>query len=54
MKDKEELIKRDFLVVVPHPKGRNIVWTCVGDNIVGEKEEYKFVGLRWFDYKIFE
>ena len=29
IKDKYELIKRIFLVVVPHPKGGNIVWTSV-------------------------
>ena len=34
-KEKEGLIKRDFSVVVPHPKGRKIVWTCVKDNIIG-------------------
>ena len=39
---------------VPHLKGRNIVWTCVKDNIIEEKEDYKAVGLRGFDYKLFE
>ena len=31
VKEKEELIKRYFLVSVPHPKGGVIVWTCVKD-----------------------
>ena len=39
---------------VPHPKGGAIVWTCVKDHIIDEKEDYKDIGLRWFDYKSFE
>ena len=37
-----------------HPKGGNIVWDCVKDNITKEKEDYKDIGLRGFDYKLFE
>ena len=39
VKEKEELIKREFLVSVPHPKGGAIVWTCVKDHIIDEKED---------------
>ena len=39
---------------VPHPKGRNIVWTYVKDNIIEEKEDYKSIGIRGFDYNLFE
>ena len=39
---------------VPHSKGGIIVWTCVKDNIIDEKEGYKDIGLRGFDYKLFE
>ena len=39
---------------IPHPKGGAIVWTCVKDNIVDEKEDYKDIGLRGFDYTLFE
>ena len=39
---------------VTHPKGVNIVLTCVKDNIIKEKEYYKAIGLRGFDYKLFE
>ena len=39
---------------VPHPKGGAIVWTCVKDHIIDEKEDYKDIGLRGFDYKLFE
>ena len=52
--DIEELIKIYFLVSVPHPKGRNIVWTCVKDSITKEKEDCKDIGLCGFDYKLFE
>ena len=38
---------------VPHPKGGTIVWDCVKDHIVDEKEDYKYIGLRGFDYKLF-
>ena len=39
---------------VPHPKWGAIVWTCVKDHIIDEKEDYKDIGLRGFYYKIFE
>ena len=42
--------KEGFLVEFPHPKQRNIVWTCVEDNIIKEKEEYKKIGLCGFTY----
>ena len=29
-------------------------WTCVKDQINDEKEDYKTIGLRGFDYKLFE
>ena len=48
------LIKREFLVSVPHPKGGNIVWTCVKDNIIEENYQYKAIGLRGTDYKLFK
>ena len=38
-KETEDLIKSEFSVAVPHPKGGGVVWTCVEDNVVGEKEE---------------
>ena len=38
VKDKEELIEREFLVSVPNPKGGEIVWTCVKDHIINERE----------------
>ena len=34
VKEKEELIKILFLVSVPHPKGGNIVWTCVKYHVI--------------------
>ena len=30
------------------------VWTCVEDKFVGEKEEYKVIGICVFDYKLLE
>ena len=54
VKEKEELINREFLVSVPHPKGGAIVWTCVKDHIIDENEDYKDIGLPGFDYKLFE
>ena len=38
----------------PHPKGGGIVWTCMKDHIIDENEYYKDIGLRGFDYKLFE
>ena len=37
IKRKDDLIKREFLVSVPDPKGGNIVWTCVKDHITDKK-----------------
>ena len=51
VKEKEELINREFLVSVTHPKGGEIVWTCVKDDIIEEKEDYEYIGLRGFGYK---
>ena len=39
---------------VSRPKGGNIVWTCVNNHIIDENEQYKAIGLRGFDYKLFE
>ena len=39
---------------VPHNKGGNIVWTCVKDHIIEEKDKYEAIGLRGFDYRLFE
>ena len=53
VKEKEELTKREFSVSVPHPKGGAIFWNCVKDHIIDEHEDYKDIGLRGFDYKLF-
>ena len=45
IKKKENLIKREFLASVTHPKGGNIVWTFVKDHIIKEKYQYKAIGL---------
>ena len=37
--DKDQLIKREFSVYVPHTKGGNIVWTCIKNNIIKENEQ---------------
>ena len=40
--------------MVTHPKAGEIVWNNVKDNAVGEKDEYREIGLRGFDYKPFK
>ena len=52
--DKEQLIKREFLVSVMHPKRGNIVWNCVKYNIIKEKYQYNAIGLHGFEYKLFQ
>ena len=54
VKEKEELIKREFSVSVPHPKGGSISWTCMNDHIIDENDQYEAIGLRVFGYKLFE
>ena len=51
-REKEGFIKKEFLVSVPHPTGGGIVWTCVKDNIIQEKDQYKAIGIRGFVYKL--
>ena len=41
------------MVSVPHPKCGTIVWTCVKEQVIDEKEDYKEIGLRGFDYSLF-
>ena len=41
-------------MVVPYPKGGKIVCTCVEDDVIYEKEEYKSIGLHGFDYTFSE
>ena len=45
---------RKFSVSVPYPKGGAIIWTFVKEEVIDEKEDYKDIGLRGFDYKLFE
>ena len=39
---------------VLHPKWGVVVWTCVKGNITKGKDQYEDIGLRGFDYKLFE
>ena len=39
IKYEEEVIMRDLFMVVPHPNGGNIVWSCVGDNVIKETQQ---------------
>ena len=39
---------------VTHLKGGNIVWTCVKDHTIQEKEKYEAIGICVFDYKLVE
>ena len=42
------------MAYVPHQKGGNTVWTCVKDHTINEKEQYKTIVTRGFNYKLFE
>ena len=46
-KEKEELIKRYFLVSVTHPKGGNIVWTWVKYHIIKKKGAIRSYWTTW-------
>ena len=46
--------KERVLVSIPHPKGGNIVWTGVKDQIIDENDNYKAIGLRGYEYKLFD
>ena len=53
---KRELVvdKEIFFVSFLYWKGRNNVCTCVMDHTIEEKDQYIYVGLCGFDYKLFE
>ena len=53
-KQKQYLIKRSFLVSVPHPKGVDVVCTCVNDHIIDEMEKCETIRLHRFYYNFFE
>ena len=53
VKEKYYFIKREFLVSFPYPEGGDIVWTCVKDHIIDEKDQYKVIGIRGFHCKLF-
>ena len=38
---------------VPHSKQGNLFCTCAKDHIIDEKDQYKAIGLRGFDCKLF-
>ena len=48
IKYEKKLIKRYFLVKLTPTKGENIVWNCVEDNVIKEKEDYKVIGIYGF------
>ena len=53
-RQKQDLIKREFLVSVPHPKGGGrCLDLCEGSHHRG-KDQYEAIRLRGFDYKLFE
>ena len=55
MKKKEEFMNKGVSVVILYPKGGGgVIYTCVKDDVVREKEQYKSIGLHGFDYKLFE
>ena len=41
-------------MAVAHPKGGEIIYTCVKDKCIGENDEYREIGICAFDYKSFE
>ena len=47
MKEKCDLRKRKFSVLVPHPKRGEMVWTCGSYNWI--KDEFKSIGLQEFE-----
>ena len=47
-------MKKCFLCQFHIQKGGGFVWAYVKDQIIDEKEHYKDIGLRGFDYKLSE
>ena len=52
--DKEQLVKGRYLVeVVGHDK-KKVLWEVVGDHVVEEPSDNKDIGLKGFDFNIFD
>ena len=52
--EKENLAKGKYLLeVVGHDK-KNVLWEVVNDHVVEEPSDHKDIGLRGFDFNIFD
>ena len=54
MLKKNGVDKERFFGVHSTSNMEGVVWNCVKDHIIDEKEDCKTIGLRGFDYKLFE
>ena len=52
--DKETLVKGRYLVEVSEKDGRKEIWEVVDDHVFDEGVEHKEIGLRGFDFNLFE
>ena len=52
--DKEELVKGKYLVEFFSCDNKKVLWEVVGDHVVEEPSDHEDIGLRGFDFNIFD
>ena len=51
---KESLVKGKYLVEVVGHGMKNVLWEVVGDHVVEEPSDHEDIGIRGFDFNIFD
>ena len=52
--EKEQLVKVNYLVEVFGHDKKNVLWEVVNDHVAEEPSDHKDIGLRGFDFNIFD
>ena len=52
--EKDKLVKGKYLVEVVGNDKKKLIWEVVGDHVVEEPSDHEEIGLRGFDFNIFD
>ena len=52
--EKEQLVKSKYLVEVFDHDKKKVIWEVVDDHVVEEPSDHEDIGLRGFDFNIFD
>ena len=54
LNEKEKLVKGKYSVEVMGHDKKKVIWEVVGDHVVEETSDHEYIGLRGFDFNIFD